>query len=220
LAVICALDQESTFSDPSGNVIQTLNISPVKRKLTDKRKRNFSIVGHHTARPILIARAGQLQVEIYFNHHFFVEPKVSGLQYFPSASVILRSRNFLRSGLARSPGSWGADIRSLTYDWDGTFVLEAAESDLSGQVRRNFRGYKLVTTQDKLFLSRRRPTLNFQRLLSNNGFTNVIVGDDLDTCWPAISREGARYIREQRRRLDEEGGTGWWRFVGSARNAY
>jgi hypothetical protein len=68
-------------------------------------------------------------------------------------------------------------------------ILEAAESDLAGQIRHNFRGYNLVPAHDKLFLSRRRLPLRLKRLLSNNGFTNVIVGDDLDCCWPAISRE-------------------------------
>jgi hypothetical protein len=198
LVVICALhNQEGTFVDPSGKLLNTLKVAPLKRRLTDQRKRTFSIVGHDTAPPMLVARVGHLEVEIYFNQHLFVQTERSYRQYFPSASVILRTRNFLRWDLVPSPGSWGSDIISMTHDSLGTFILEAAESGLTGQVRRNFRGYKFVPAQDKCFLSRRRPPLNERRLLINNGFTNVIIGDNVDSCCPLLSSAVTRYIRDQ-----------------------
>ena len=207
LAVIRALhDQGGTFFDASGQSLTSLTITPVRRKLTDQHKRIFSIVGHETARPILIAMVGKLQVYVYFNQHFFVQTETTYRQYFPSASVILRPRNFLGWDLVPSPGSWGSDIISMTHDWLGTFVLEATESGLTGQVRRNFRGYKFVPARDKLFLSRGRPPLTDRRLLSNNGFPNVIIGDHMGICWPVLSREVTRYIEEQSGRL-AEGGT-------------
>jgi hypothetical protein len=206
LAVIRALhDQEGTFFDASGKSLTTLEVAPLKRRLTDQRKRTFSIVGHDTASPMLIARVGQLEVEIYLNQHLFVQTETTYRQYFPSASVILRTRNFLIWGLVPSPGSWGSDIISMTYDWLGTLILEVAESGLTGQVRRNFRGYKFVPARDKLFLSRRRPPLTERRLLNNNGFANVIIGDNVEGCWPVLSSEVSRYIREQTGRLGKEG---------------
>ncbi len=206
LAMIRALhDQGGAFVDSKGRSISTLRVAPLKRKLTDRQKRQFSIVGHNTARPILIAIMGKLQVDVYFNQHFFVETATTYRQYFPSASVILQPRNFLMSHLVPSPGSWGSDMISLTCDWSGTFILEAAVSDLTGRVRRNFRGYKLIPAKDKYFLARRRPPVSEQRLLKNNGFTKVILGDDVGMCWPSLSRAVACYIRNQSARLNKKG---------------
>jgi len=54
LAVIRAFhDQKSTFVDTEGTSTNTLKVAPIKRKLTDQRKRSFSIVGHETASPEL-----------------------------------------------------------------------------------------------------------------------------------------------------------------------
>jgi hypothetical protein len=80
-------------------------------------------------------------------------------------------------------------------------LLETVELGLTGLARRNFRGYKLVPVQNKLLISRRRPSGIDRKLLSNNGFTNLIVGNNLHACLPALSRDVVRYIRAQRDRL-------------------
>jgi hypothetical protein len=202
LAVICTFHvQGAAFTDSDGKAIDALEISSVKRKLTDKHKKNFALVGHATAIPLLTFILDHLIVDVYFNHHFMTETETTYRQYFPSASVILRPRNFLKGNLIRSPGSWGSDIIWMTHDWTGTFILETVELGLTGRARRNFRGYKLVPVQDKLLISRRRPSGIDRKLLSNNGFTNLIVGNNLDACLPALSREVVRYIRDQRDRL-------------------
>ena len=137
-------------------------------------------MGHATSIPMLTSGIDHLDVDIDFNHHFMAETKTTYHQYFPSASVILRPRNFLKGNLTRSPGSWGSDIIWMTHDWTGTFILETVELGLTGVARRNFRGYKLVPVQDKLLISRRRPSGIDRKLLSNNGFTNLIVGNNLE----------------------------------------
>lgn len=202
LSVIYALQQnEATFVDARGAGIDTLTIAPVKRLLTDIHKKKFSIVGHNTAQPLLIANVGKLQLQIFFNHHFFVQTETTPTQYFPSASVILRPSNFLKWDLVPSPGSWGSDIISLSYDWPGTLVLEAAEARLAGRVRHNFRGYRLVPAQYKLFLSRRRLPLSEQRRLGNNGFATVLVSQTAEECVPVLAQEVDRYIRDQNARI-------------------
>jgi hypothetical protein len=202
LAVICALqDQQASFVDAEGAAINTLAIAPAKRHLTDQHKKRFSIVGHNTTHPMLIACVGKLQIEIYFNHHLFVQTKTTPTQYFPSASVILRTRNFLRWDLVPSPGSWGSDIISLSYDWPRTFILEAAATGLASRVRHNFRGYRLAPVQYKLFLSRRQLPRAEQKRLENNGFTTVIISEQLEGCYPVLTRELARYIQDQSLRL-------------------
>lgn len=202
LEVIYALQEhQASFTASAGTAIAPLTIAGVRRRLTDQHKKKFSIVGHNTAHPILIAYIGELKIEIYFNHHLFVQAQTTPTQYFPSASVILRPRNFLRWDLMPSPGSWGSDIISLSYDWPGTFILEAAEADLAKQIRRNFRGYRLAPTQYKLFLSRRRLPLHEQQRLENNGFTTVIVGQNAEDCFPVFTREVSRYIQDQSNRI-------------------
>jgi len=187
-------DRGAVFADSKGRPISVLRIAPLKRKLTDVSKKRFSIVGHSTGGPLLIAALGELQVEIYFNQHFFVGAETTCRQYFPSASIILRPRNFLRTSLVPSPGSWGADIISLIYDWKGTFILEAAASAFAGRVRDNFRGYKLVPVKDKYFLAPKAPSARERELLENNGFTKLILGVYVGTCWPLLSRNVTHYI--------------------------
>jgi hypothetical protein len=100
-----------------------------------------------------------------------------------------------------SPGSWGSDIISLSHDWPGTFILEAAEAGLAKQIRRNFRGYRLAPAQYKLFLSRRRLPVQEQRRLENNGFTTVIVGQSAQDCGSVFAREVSHYIQDQIARI-------------------
>ncbi len=202
LAVTRALHARgAAFTDATGRPISSLRITPLKRKLTDAKKRHFSIVGHSTGSPLLVAVLSPLRVEIYFNQHFFIETETTYRQYFPSASVILRPRNFLRTSLVPSPGSWGPDITSLTFDWEGTFILEAVASTLTGRVRDNFRGYKLVPTKDKYFLAPKRPTARERQLLRNNGFTSLILGAGVGPLWKPLSQ----YIDRQVARLERTG---------------
>jgi hypothetical protein len=84
LAVICALQKhEASFTDAAGAAINSLTIASVKRRLTDQHKKKFSIVGHNTARPMLIAYIDELQVEVYFNHHFLFKLKLLLRSTFP-----------------------------------------------------------------------------------------------------------------------------------------
>jgi hypothetical protein len=194
-------DQGAAFANSAGNPLSSLTVRPLKRKLTDQKKRQFSIVGHETGSPLLIARLGELDFEVFFNQHLFVETQTTYQQYFPSASLILRPRNFLRSCLVPSPGSWGSDIISLTYDWDGTFILEAAASALTGPARKNFPGFKLLPVKDKHFLAPKAPLARERALLTRNGFMHLITGTDLAACWSTLSSAVQSYARDQSMRL-------------------
>ena len=207
LAVLRVLGKlGATFTTPQGATISRLTVAPVKRKLTDGHKQHFAIVGHETANPIAVGVLGELYIDVYFNHHLFVEVETTYRQYFPSASVILRPRNFLECRLVPSPGSWGSDIIGMTYDWAGLFILEAVYYDLAGVARRNFRGYKLVPASEKHFLAPNQPGNREARFLENNGFVRLICGANVETCWPALLKEVTRYVREQTGRLNSRKG--------------
>lgn len=193
--------QGGTFADAAGDHVSGLEISPLKRKLTDQHRDHFSIVGHTTSSPILTAQVGRLHLDIYFNQHFYVLTETTVRQYFPSASVIVRASNFLKGALVPSPGSWGSDIIWLTHDWLGTFILEAMEGRLTGWVRRNFPGYKRVAARRRLVLSRHRPSLRERTLLGNNGFTSVIVSNSVEGFYPVLLRNLKSFIRTQELRL-------------------
>ena len=111
------------------------------------------------------------------NYHLLVETSTTYHQYYPSASVILRCHNFLHSTFLPSPGSWGPDIIGMTYDWEGTFILETSLECLSTQRRKNFRGFKLVPSFYKYIIFSRKQTKSEMTFLSNNGFHNVEVYD-------------------------------------------
>ena len=159
---------------PDGKVCSLLTIEPMRRKLCDVRKRNFTIVGHITASPLLLVSINQLLFEIYFNYHLFVETKTTYRQYFPSASVILRCRNFLQSMLTPSPGSWGSDIIQMTFDWDGTFILESSPNGVPTRLRRNFRGFKFIPSVFKYFISQQKLPSSEVKFIKNQGFQEVV----------------------------------------------
>jgi hypothetical protein len=74
LAVVCTFHaQGAAFTDSDGKAIETLEISSVKRKLTDKHKKNFALVGHATSIPMLTSSVDHLDVDVYFNYHFMAE---------------------------------------------------------------------------------------------------------------------------------------------------
>ena len=125
-----------TFTDFDGHELKSIIVQPLRRKLTDKKKRWFSIVGLNEYPPAWVCTLNDLVIEVYFNHHFFYEAETTGRQYYPSASTILRCRNFLHWNYVLSPGSWGSDIAHLTFDWDGTYILEAGRE--IGDVRSGY----------------------------------------------------------------------------------
>lgn len=197
LAVLSTFDKSSaSFLDHEGKPLSQLTIRPLHRKITDRQRRNFTIVGHGSCHPLLLLQADDLLFEVYFNNHLFVETETTFRQYYPSASVILRCRNFLWSKLVPSPGSWGSDIISITLDWKGTLILETCYKELTGHIRRNFRGYKLVPSTHKHFVTSRRPRKSELTFLKNNGFENVIVGETTEECVPRIEERIESYLTE------------------------
>jgi hypothetical protein len=177
-----------------------LVLRPADRRLTDRRKRSFTIVGHDTGRPITSLRRGGLTIDLYFNYHFFVQAETTCRQYFPSASVILRLRNFLRMAITPSPGSWGSDIIGITVDWPGTAVIETAVVDIPAPLRRHFRGYKLVPAAGKLLLTSRKPRTKFAQLLRNNRFDLSVEVSDAQGCIVALRKFVDDFLSVQERR--------------------
>lgn len=167
-------ENSGEFLYPNGKACSFLTIEPMRRKLCDVRKRNLTIVGHFTASPLLLVAINQLLFEIYFNYHLFVATETTYRQYFPSASVILRCRNFLQSTLTPSPGSWGSDIIQMTFDWDGTFILESSSNGIPTRLRKNFRGFKLIPSVFKYFITQQKFPQSEMKFLRNNGFRKVI----------------------------------------------
>ncbi len=195
--------QGGVLLDLDGKELSTLIIRPMKRKLTNSKKRVFTIVGHSTGHPMLVVRAGALHLEVYFNYHLFVETETTYRQHYPSASVIVRCRNFLQSTLVPSPGSWGSDIIGMTYDWEGTLIIETAQYGITGQIRRNFRGYKLVPTNHKHFVTSRQPPKRETVFLENNGFKSVVAGMSMQDCIPRIDGAVRSYVMALERRYRE-----------------
>ena len=133
--------------------INSVKIHNIRRKLTDRKKSTFSIVGHESGKPILLSKLDPILFEIYFNYHLFVEAETTYHQYFPSAAVIIRCRNYLKRKLVPSPGSWGSDIITMTYDWNGTFIIENVVQKMGSTIRKNFRGYKLAPSPYKYLIT-------------------------------------------------------------------
>jgi len=170
LAVLAVFQEEDAkFSRPTGDQFSTLEIQPIRHRLTDQSKRNFNIVGHRTSLPLTLAALYGRTFEIFFNHAVMIETATTYRQYFPSAAVIVRSRNFLTPRLTPSPGSWGSDIISMTSDWQGTFFLEAAVSAIPRRHRHHFRGYKLIPSEYKYVVAGGKPQKTEQLFLQRNG---------------------------------------------------
>jgi len=169
-------DCSASFIDIDGKPCSALTIQPLRRKLCDSEKRNFTIVGHHTSKPLLLIIYKNLIFEVYFNHHLFTETETTYKQYFPSASVILRCRNFLKGYLTRSPGSWGSDIIKMTSDWEGTFILESCINEIPVRLRKNFRGYKVIPCSFKYIITCTDIPKSEIKFLKNNGFNEIFSG--------------------------------------------
>lgn len=168
-------ENSGSFFHLDGSPCTNLVIQRMRRRLTDQRKRDFTIVGHNTGLPLLLIEINQLLFEIYFNFHLFVEAETTYRQYFPSASVIVRCRNFLQGIFTRSPGSWGPDVITMSYDWDGALILESSPHIISAKYRKNFRGFKLVPSRYKYLITQRKLPQSECTFLSNNGFQNILL---------------------------------------------
>jgi hypothetical protein len=167
----------SVFIENSGKLLlpnrkdcSLLTIQPMKRKLCDVRKRNFTIIGYPTTSPLLLCEIDPLIFEIYFNYHLFVIVETTLRQYFPSASVMVRCQNFLQSHLTPSPGSWCGDIIPITFDWDGTFILETSSNGVPTKLRKKFRGFKFIPSIFKYFITREELPHSEKKFIENNGF--------------------------------------------------
>jgi hypothetical protein len=181
LTILAALHQEgASFADVQHGQVTSLHISPIRRRLTDHRKRIFTIVGHETGAPLLYAEVDRLVLEIYFNYHCFVEADTTYRQYFPSATVIVRCSNFLTGGYVRSPGSWGSDAAFMTSDWEGTLIVENAIAKVPNALRRHFRGFKLAPTPYKFLVTGSPPNTREYAFIANNGFIALFPSPDVD----------------------------------------
>jgi hypothetical protein len=207
LALLLFLSENSgEFLHPNGEACSTLTIEPMHRKLCDQGKRNFTIVGHPTGRPLLLVAVGKLLFEIYFNYHLFVETETTYCQYFPSASVILRCQNFLWSTYTRSPGSWGSDIIQMNFDWDGTFILESSVSGVPTRLRKNFRGFKFIPSVYKYFITQQKLAQSETQFLRNNGFQGVVISGSTEAGTNEIRKFAQIFLVAQARRLNSEVG--------------
>jgi hypothetical protein len=201
LAVVASLIQlGGVLTDHEGAGVTSLCIAPIKRRLTDKQKRVFSIVGHETARPLVRITLEALTYEVYFNHHLFVQTETTYRQYFPSASVVLRCEDHLQRMYSVSPGSWGSDVIQLTTDWPGTVIVEASLRLPSGPTRRNFRGFKLLETPYKYLMTASAPTKSESIFLRNNGFEDIIVCHSAEEGLATVSGHIAAYHHTMRTR--------------------
>lgn len=189
---------------PDGNPCFLLTIKPMQRKLCDVRKENFKIVGHSTASPLLLVAINQLLFEIYFNYHLFVETETTFRQYFPSASVILRCQKFLHSRQIPSPGSWGSDIIQMTFDWDGTFILESSPNCVPTRLRKNFRGFKFAPSVFKYFITQQKLPLAEMKFIKKQNFQEVITTTSIKSGVNNIHSFAQFFLEAQDQRLKKE----------------
>lgn len=179
-SVIALYKRGGSFTDAEGRKLESVVIQPLRRKLTDKKKRSFSIVGLNDVSPTWVYKLDELVIEIYFNYHFFYETDTTYRQYFPSACAILRCRNFLQWSFVPSPSSWGGDIVHLTFDWNGTYILEAGSHGVKTAFRKNFKGYKYFPSKFKYFISSKQLPKSELEFILNNGF-EVLVSETGDS---------------------------------------
>ncbi len=196
------LQRGAKLRDVQGSDLAQLTIEYSSRKITDRKRRHFHIVGHLSARPLLLLEFEAITFELYFNFHLFLEAKTTFTQYYPSATVIVRPSNYLATEIVRSPGSWGSDIIWMKIDWLGTLILESSPDPLTGLVRKNFRGFKLVTSSFKEFLIGRALNQRERLFLANNGFLSPIVIQN-DDILPVLQCSIRQYIDEQLNRQQE-----------------
>ncbi len=174
LATIAALGKiGGIFLTTDKECIKKLRIMPLHRKITDQKKTRFSIIGLPNAKPLMLIELDNVIFEIYFNWHLFIETRTTFKQYFPSASVIVRPQNFLRGTFVSSPGSWGSDINFLTYDWEGTLLIETSPYGVPSKLRKQFKGFKYLPIPFKLFVAMRL-SQHEMIFVKNNGFKRIL----------------------------------------------
>jgi hypothetical protein len=199
---VSMMRHEAQFLDPDGQPLKRLNISLIRRKLTDRQKKNFALVGHRTGYPMYFAQIRDLVYEVFFNYHFLVNTNTGRRQYFPSASVILRCRNFLEWKYVRSPCSWGPDIILILEDLRGTLVIETAfYGYLPRRLRSNFRGFKYVAAGSKYFITAVKPTRAEEQFLRNNGFEPILAPAEVDEVLALTDQLLEVYLSAQKARI-------------------
>lgn len=194
------LHRGAALQHNDGSPVSYLQIDVHERRLTEVRRRQFSIVGHDSAAAFCVLAVGGQHFELFFNYSLFVEAETTFTQYYPSAAVIVRPSDHLHSELVRSPGSWGPDLIWITQDWTGNFILETCHDYLTGQIRQNFRGFKLVPSPWKNMVMGRRPNRREMTFLHNNGFDSPIIADDETDLVSIVRGKAGRYIDHQLRR--------------------
>jgi hypothetical protein len=199
-ALTVLVDHKSRLMDSDGKILTNLTIAPLRRKITDFSKRWFSIIGLPGVSPLVVAEYEDLILEVYFNYHFFYETETTFRQYFPGASLCIRTRNFLMGSLVPSPGSWGSDITSLNWDWSGTFIIEAGAYGVPSSARKNFRGFKYLPSLFKIFVCAKTLPKPKERYIRNNGFEICVCTNEMSTSASALRRRLEEFLQEQLRR--------------------
>lgn len=202
-ALTILVEHQSRFTDTNGRALSKLTVAPLRRKITDRGKRRFSIIGLPHVSPLIIAECGNLFMEVYFNYHVFCQTATTFRQYFPGASLCIRPRNFLMGSFVPSPGSWGSDITSLSWDWDGTFIIETGPRGVPSSARKNFRGFKYLPSAFKIFVCSNTLPKPEQSYIRNNGFEILVAPDKSSVPPPELSARLVDFLREQRNRIRE-----------------
>ena len=202
-ALTVLLDHNTRLTDPDGKLLTKLIFAPLRRKITDQNKRWFSIIGLPYVSPLLIGEYDGITLEVYFNYHFFYETETTFRQYFPGASLCIRCRNFLMGSFVPSPGSWGSDITSLTWDWDGTFIIEAGPNGVTSAARKNFRGFKYIPSPFKIFLCDKVLPKREERYITNNGFNVLVSTNEMPDTDSALGRRLLEFLCTQQKRKSD-----------------
>jgi hypothetical protein len=189
-------EEGATLSTAAGTDLRDLIVQPLRRRLTDQKKRTFTLAGHDTATPLVLARLRDHTFEIFFNHHVMVEAETTYRQYFPSAAVIVRCRDLLQWSLTRSPGSWGSDVICMTFDWGGTLLAEAMISGIPSSLRPRFRGYKLVQSPYKFVVAAANPSKRERGFLMRNG-VRLICGNTAEESLEGLKTHVRSYLEHQ-----------------------
>jgi len=201
LTMITILHEYSAkFINYEKEEISKFELVVLPRRLTDRHKRNFTIVGHGTGCPLLFAVINDLTFEIYFNYHFLIETKTGYHQYYPSASVILRCINFLQGAFMSSPGSWGSDIIFISFNMDGTFICETSSSYLPTKIRKNFKGFKYLPVRYKYFITSRNISRSEKKFLQNNGF-ELLICNSIESLYFNLSKKLDNFLEKQKLRM-------------------
>jgi len=200
LALTALHDRDFHLMGPDRDELSILTITPLRRKITDRSKRWFSIIGLPGVKPLVLAERNDLVLELYFNYHFYFETKTTFKQYFPGAALSIRARNFLTGSFVPSPGSWGSDITTLTWDWSGTLIVEAGVDGVPSSIRKNFRGFKYLPSPFKIFICARVLSKPEEHYIHNNGF-DVCSDADNPSLDSVLESKLDEFLRKQRERI-------------------